>query len=188
MDRNACQRRVYRLATLLTGNPTSATRVISAVVDAQPDLEQVASSHLDRLTVLRSREIRCGVIADESLPRNAATLLAELDQQPREAWVFSRIYRLPPRDGAKAMDCSVRAFQMHLQAADRRVAEMEVDVPQVVQQIRAYQLQLDVPAFHRVRLARRRRFRLLRRIVIWFIIITSIIAIVLVARSWMNAP
>ena len=40
LDRAACERRVYRLATLLTGNPVAATKVITQVVDAQPDLRK----------------------------------------------------------------------------------------------------------------------------------------------------
>jgi hypothetical protein len=59
-DRESCERRVYRLATLLTGNPKLATGVITAVVDAQPDLRRLDSAHMDRLTVLRSREITTG--------------------------------------------------------------------------------------------------------------------------------
>lgn len=175
MDRNACQRRVYRLATLLTGNPNSATRVISAVVDAQPDLESVDSAHLDRLTVLRSREIRAGTIADDRLPREAATVLASLDQQPREAWVFSRVYRMPPREGARAMDCSVRAFQMHLDSADRAVESRTDESDRLAQQIRAFQLQLDVPVFHRQQLARRRWIRLSRRLIIAAVIVAMLI-------------
>lgn len=174
MDRKACQRRVYRLATLLTGNPTSATRVISAVVDAQPNLESVDSAHLDRLTVLRSREIRAGTIADERLPHEDARILAELDQQPREAWIFSRVYRMPPREGARAMDCSVRAFQIHLDSADRAVAARTNDAERLAQQIRTYQVQLDVPAFHQHRLSRRRRFRLVGRLIIAAVILAVV--------------
>ena len=54
LDREACERRVYRLAALLTGNPVAATRVIRAVVGAQPDLRALDDAHMDRLTVLRS--------------------------------------------------------------------------------------------------------------------------------------
>ena len=57
MERPSCERRVYRLATLLTGDPVAATRVIESVVSAQPDLRRLDNAHLDRLTILRSREI-----------------------------------------------------------------------------------------------------------------------------------
>src|SRR5262245_27370010 len=41
LDRESCERRVYRLATLLTGDPRAATAVIIRVVDAQPDLRRL---------------------------------------------------------------------------------------------------------------------------------------------------
>ena len=91
LDRTACERRVYRLAVLLTGNPISATKVIGQVLDAQPDLRRLDSAHLDRLTVLRSREITPAMLVDESIPRDVAAWLAGLDTQQREAGVFIRV-------------------------------------------------------------------------------------------------
>ena len=46
LDRVSCERRVYRLAVMLTGNPTAATRVISEVVNSQPDLSTLDSAHM----------------------------------------------------------------------------------------------------------------------------------------------
>src|SRR4051794_40768972 len=68
LDREGCERRVYRLATLLTGNPIAATQVIAQVVDAQPDLRQLDGAHMDRLTVLRSREINPSFLIHETVP------------------------------------------------------------------------------------------------------------------------
>jgi hypothetical protein len=86
MDRAACERRVYRLATLLSGDPRAAVRVIESVVDAQPDLRRLDAAHMDRLTVLRSREIRSTALAaGPGLPPRLGPLLAAIAPQQREA-------------------------------------------------------------------------------------------------------
>ncbi len=157
VNRGACERRVYRLATLLTGNPVAAAQVISAVLDAQPDLSRLDSVHLDRLTVLRSREIDPGLLVGRGVPAAGAAALAALRPQQREAWVFVRIYGLTPRDAARAMDCSLTAMQRHLAQADAAVAgAVPADgTGAAASALREYTLGLDVPAFHRA--ARRRR-------------------------------
>ena len=162
LDREACERRVYRLATLLTGNPVAATRVIASVVDAQPDLRRLDDTHMDRLTVLRSRELKPGRLAVDAVPQAAAAALASLTAQQREAWVFERVYRLPRRDAAKAMDCSVTASDRHLQLAEAAVAQQLGDAIQpTVDAMLSYSMTLEVPAFYRAARERRRRRRLL---------------------------
>ena len=81
LNREACERRVYRLATLLTGNPVAATRVIESVVDAQPDLRRLDNTHMDRLTVLRSRELTPGRLVVETVPPAAAEALTRANGQ-----------------------------------------------------------------------------------------------------------
>lgn len=157
MDLAACERRVYRLATLLTGNPVSAAKVIESVLTAQPDLRTLDSAHMDRLTVLRSREIPAATIIADKLPRAIAETLGRLEAQPREAWVFARVYRLPERECARAMDCSVRAFEQHLRVADERFTAIRAS--EAVEAVRRYSMKLDVPSFHRVKQARRQRWR-----------------------------
>src|SRR5688572_23257240 len=103
--REACERRVYRLATLLTGNPVAAAGVIAQVMDAQPDLRQLDGPHMDRLTVLRSREIPSAMLVDDAVPVALAQALAGLTPQQREAWILCQVYRTPIREAAKAMDC-----------------------------------------------------------------------------------
>ena len=76
LDRESCERRVYRLATLLTGNPNAAVKVIKSVVSAQLDLRKLDDSHMDRLTVLRSREIKSGAIINQLVPLKLAQALA----------------------------------------------------------------------------------------------------------------
>lgn len=163
-DRRACERRVYRLATLLTGHPVSATRVVESVVDAQPDLARIDSVHLDRLTVLRSREIPSGRLTDDRVSGLAADALAALTTQQRDAWVFVRVYGLPVREAARAMDCSATAARQHLKLADAVTAD-RLDgrlAPQdAAEQLRAYSMALDVPQFFRRQRVRRRRVRMI---------------------------
>lgn len=55
--RDAYERRVWRLAYLLTGaDESAAAALVARVVDAQPDLEGVDTGRLDRLVVLSARE------------------------------------------------------------------------------------------------------------------------------------
>lgn len=150
---------MYRLATLLTGSPNAATRVIREVVDAKPDLDRLDSAHLDRLTVLRSREIRPARLADERVDPSAASALAALSPQQREAWVFTRVYRLPVRAAAKAMDCSARACAVHLDGAARAIEGRDVDADAAAKELLEYSMRLDVPRFYREAQATRRRWR-----------------------------
>ncbi len=162
LDREACERRVYRLATLLTGNPVAATRVIESVVDAQPDLRRLDDTHMDRLTVLRSRELTPGRLVVGTVPPAVCEALALLTSQQREAWVFTHVYRVEMRDAARAMDCSVTATRRHLQVAEDTVAErLGAAVEQAVEALLSYSMALDVPAFYRAARRRRRRRRLL---------------------------
>jgi hypothetical protein len=161
LDRAACERRVYRLATLLTGNPIAAAKVIERVVDAQPDLQNLDSAHMDRLTVLRSREISPAVIANDHVPMEVAEALAGLTDQQREAWVFARVYGLAEREMAKAMDCSVTATQRHLEKAEETMAaRLGKGAGGAATSLREYSMSLDVPEFYRARRRRRRRLRL----------------------------
>jgi hypothetical protein len=166
MDRAACERRVYRLATLLSGDPRAAVRVIEAVVDAQPDLRRLDAAHMDRLTVLRSREIPATALAGPDLPPRLGALLAALAPQQREAWVLERIYRLEPREAARAMDCSVTAGERHLAAADAAFAAAGIDAAAAAAALLQLSRTLAVPAFHGARQRRRRHLRLGRRLAI----------------------
>jgi DNA-directed RNA polymerase specialized sigma24 family protein len=167
LDRNACERRVYRLATLLTGNPLAATKVIEQVVDAQPDLRGLDSAHMDRLTVLRSREIKAATLVSERISIATAEALASLTPQQREAWVLARVYHAPEREIARAMDCSLTATQRHLEIADEAMAQrLGADVESASAALLAFSLALDVPGFYRIEQRRRRHARLAMMIVI----------------------
>lgn len=173
---------MYRLAVLLTGNPKLAAGVITAVVDAQPDLRKLDNQHMDRLTVLRSREIRPGVLIDQPhVPREVAEALSQLPLQQREAWVFARVYRMELRDLARAMDCSVTATQRHLELADEATAGA-LGVPAAAKapaQLLQYTMHLDVPAFYR---AAQRTRRMLRWLIVGIIIAILLTAILVGSR------
>ncbi len=159
LNRAACERRVYRLATLLTGDPSSAVGVLEAVERSQPDLRAIAAARLDRLTILCSREVTAGPLPAEALPADAAGAIAGLAAQPREAWLLIRAYGLPIRETARSMDCSVTATKVHIELADRRMAAM-LDghgVAAAIEALRAYSKRLQLPEHYAVNKERRRR-------------------------------
>jgi DNA-directed RNA polymerase specialized sigma24 family protein len=151
--------RVYRLATLLTGKPLEATRVIEEVVRAQPDLAALDDAHLDRLTVLRARELAPGRLADERVPHDVAAALAALPAQQREAFVFARVDGKPQREMARAMDCSVTAAARHLEQAEAAMGAA-AGAADAAAALRRYGDALDLPEFYRA--WRRRRIRVRR--------------------------
>lgn len=184
LNREACERRVYRLATLLTGNERAAAGVITAVVGAQPDLSRLDSAHMDRLTVLRSREVRPGVLNHDAIPSHVAAALAELPAQKREAWVLARVYRLPLRELARAMDCSVTATTRHIENADSTMKiATNGRIHDAAEALLKWSLSLDVPAFYR---EQQRRRRVLRR-AMWAIVALIVLAGIVAAAVWWNA-
>lgn len=156
LDRHACERRVYRLATLLTGHPVAAVQVIRAVLGAQPDLRRLDSAHLDRLTVLRSRELEPAALVDDDVPREIADTLHGLGPQLREAWVLSRVYQMPEREMARAMDCSLTASRRHLEQADAAMVAAGCRPVAAARLLLDYTMRIDVPAFYREAERRRR--------------------------------
>jgi hypothetical protein len=164
---------VYRLAVLLTGDRVAAARVIEEVVGAQPDLGSLDGAHLDRLTILRSREARGGVLRDRAVPEAVGEALAGLTPQQREAWVLARVYRLGRRELARAMDCSVTASDRHLERADRDMGEaVGARAGDAAAILLRLSHDLDVPDFYRARVARAGR----RRLVLIVVVITLIVA------------
>ncbi|MCP3903769.1 MAG: hypothetical protein GY715_09055 [Planctomycetes bacterium] len=180
LDPTACERRVYRLAVLLTGDRVAGARVIEEVLGAQPDLRELDDAHIDRLTVLRSREVRAAAIRDDAVGPETADAVAALDRQPREAWVFTRVYRLGPRELARAMDCSVTASQRHLERADRAMRDAlggrAAEAPPV---LLGFSHALEVPAFYRADQASRRRRRLVLVATVVIVLVAALAAIVL---------
>jgi hypothetical protein len=190
LDRDACERRVYRLAALLTGNPLAATKVIAQVVDAQPDLGHLDSAHMDRLTVLRSREIAPSSLVSDLVPREMAQALASLTPQQREAFVFGRVYHTPLREMARAMDCSTAATERHVHMADAALhGALGAAADKAASTLLSYSMTLDVPAFHRAARLRRKRMRLAMRVTVLVTLAAIITALVMYwARPFDGQP
>lgn len=185
LDREACERRVYRLATLLTGNPVAATKVIAQVIDAQPDLRHLDSAHMDRLTVLRSREIKPAVLVSDQAPMAMTHALADLTAQQREAWIFARVYQMDAREIARAMDCSVTATQRHIEQADLFMrGRLGPDAQRASEALRRYSMTLDVPRFYRIDRQRTRRTRAALK----WLAIAGAAAIVAALALWWARP
>jgi len=181
LNRESCERRVYRLATLLTGNPNAAVKVIQSVVSAQPDLRKMDDSHMDRLTVLCSREIKPGAIINKLVPLEFAQALASLAPQQREAWVFTHVYKIPLRDMSKAMDCSTIATERHIdQAAAELTEKLGTETKEAGQILLSYSMTLEVPEFYRANQRRKRRMKWFYRVAAAVIILVAIIS----GHSW----
>lgn len=137
--RSAAQIRAWRLALLLTGAEDLAAEVAVQVLRAQPKLETLDPRRVDRLTVIRSREVvhtarrRRSSRAPTSAAPDAAleapgaarlllAALAALEEQPREAWIFARLDNLDPVEVARSMDCSKTATARYLTEADTAIA------------------------------------------------------------------
>jgi hypothetical protein len=162
LDRESCERRVFRLAVLLTGSGDAAIRVIKQVFSAQPDLTKVDGAHMDRLTVLRSREVKPMVLTDPAVSPETAEALAKLPAQQREAWVFSKVFRLDLREMSRAMDCSTTAIAMHQDQADEAMARwLGREAKAAPEQLLRYSQSLDVPGVHRTLRIRNEKLRLL---------------------------
>mgnify|MGYP003575705683 CR=1 FL=1 len=162
-DREACERRVFRLAMLLTGNPDAAVKVIKQVIAAQPDLRNVDGAHMDRLTVLRCREVKAVPlnVPGAAVGPDVAEALAKLPAQQREAWVFSKVYRMDLREMSRAMDCSTTAIAMHQDQADEAMMRwLGVEARGAADQLLRYSQSLDVPGVHRALRIRDEKMRL----------------------------
>jgi hypothetical protein len=190
MDIESCERRVYRLATLLTGDRAAAAVVIEAVLAARPRLDDLDGAHMDRLTVLRSREIPPAILFGRNVHAPSAEALARLECQQREAWVFARVFRLPSRDVARAMDCSVTAAQRHLERADALMqaarGEGAAGMPEAAaaEQLRALVVRLDTPPLFRARREARQR---MRRTLRWIIVAIVLVIAAAAVLCWQRA-
>ena len=165
-DREATERRVYRLALLLTGNAGAATAVTATVVGLRRDLHRIGGSRLDRLTVLRSREAKRTAPESTVVDEPIRKVLGSMPRQQLESWVFHRVFQLPLREMSRAMDCSVTATERHLDLAEDAL-ERDAGVgasSTATTQIRQWILGVDVPVVYRRRMQRKRRARLAIRV------------------------
>jgi hypothetical protein len=127
MDRSeAYQRRVWRLALLLTDSGAQADATLTHVLRTQSDILRIGESRLERMVVLASRQpaeaggersLNSLVELDESAVR-LWRAVRQLEQQPREAWIFRDLEGAELIPAARAMDCSRTALeQVHRKAA-----------------------------------------------------------------------
>ncbi len=189
LDRAACERRAYRLATLLTGDPVAARGVVEAMVRAQPDLRVLDTARLDRLTVLRSREITPCALQADALDADAAGALASLAAQSREAWLLARTYGLTQRETARAMDCSVTATARHVERADDVMSrtlggpdEPCHGVAGAIEALRAYSKSLQLPQQYLARQRRRRR----RKQLLAMVLLVALALAVMAIADWLS--
>jgi len=177
-DRDACERRVFRLASLIGGDPAAALRVVEAVIDVPGGVGALDDAHLDRLTILRSREMTPRAVPLAGLDPVLARRFAAMHFQHREAWILAEVYGLLPRDAAKAMDCSVTAMERHLAAARSGIEHVEGEGEALSEAMRARSLALTPPPSMRRRRRMIGRVRRWTRIVIRLLIAGAVIALI----------
>ncbi len=185
-DLKPIERRIWRLAFLLTGDPEAAAGLITRVLRSRPDPTTLDPARLDRLIILRSRESAPTprTLSAIDAPEGAASALGaalRLPPQPLEAWVLSRVDLLDELHVSRAMDCSRTATRTHLGAADERMKTLLGDrLEASVGALRAYADALDPePLIARAR-ERARRHRNRRAA-----IVLGIGAIALLAAVWL---
>ena len=174
LDRDACERRAYRLAMLLVGEP-EALPVMERVLAAQPHLETLDGAHLDRLTILACRESQGQPPTSADLPRPAVEALATLTHQEHEAWVLARVHGCPLRETARAMDCSVTATRRHLARATERMGD---GAAETAASLRAFVVDLDLPQVYRRRRRGREQTRRLLMVLGWVTLAATLLAVV----------
>ncbi len=166
--------------------------VVESMVRAQPDLRVLDTARLDRLTVLRSREMAPGTpgrLPPDVLAADAAGALASLAAQPREAWLLARTYGLSSRETARAMDCSVTATVRHVERADDVMARTlgGPDGPcrgvvGAIEALRAYSTSLALPPRY---LARQRRCRRRTQLLTMVLLVALALAVMAIA-DWLG--
>jgi hypothetical protein len=182
-DPAACIRRIYRLSALLTLDVPTARKVLHRILHTAQRIDRIDSAHLDRLTILGCREAGTAHPATLAIASEGLDRLAALPRQPREAWVLSRVYRVPLREMARSMDCSTTATMRHLEQADHQMADL-ADREGFVAELLRFTMALDAPAVEIKRRQRRLRWRRMRPWLALLIILGVLLAAFVSARTW----
>jgi hypothetical protein len=192
-QREAFERRVWRLALLLTGDADGASKTLTAVARTARDLARIDAVRLDHLAVLHSREVmaqkrrrRAGA-DDVPLPEGPAArtlgALMEMKPQAREAWVLTRIDELDEIHVARAMDASKTASANFYGAADTLIRErLDDDADAGVQALREWATSFDPDPWlliHRERVKRWRRIKLVAALV--FVGLVVLVGVIIAA-------
>lgn len=124
-QRAALERRVWRLAFLLTGDGAGAAVLVDRVLDAQEDPASLEPARLDRLVIQQARGLarvqRAKAEITDAGARRALEAALSLEHQPLEAWVLARVDDVDDLWLGRAMDCSKSAARNHLNAAEERM-------------------------------------------------------------------
>ncbi len=118
----AYQRRVWRLAFLLTGDTGSAESLFTQIMRNHKRIESVEPERLDRMIIMYARE-HPQHTERRLRPDPHLNTLYELLPQPLEAWLLVHVEQLEQRSAAKAMDCSITALRLHRDAAEEYLTE-----------------------------------------------------------------
>jgi hypothetical protein len=185
------EERIVRLALFLTADEHASVRMIREVLGGRSSRTwgRLDPRHVDRLVVLRSREVRerrAGEAADHRpdvfLPSGAQALVARLHRLPgqaMEAWYFHHVEGFGLRDVSRVMDCSTTAISRHLNHAERTLREEgPIDLASWAEEIRAaltaYEPREVITWVHDQRTKRR-----FRRFVRW-VVVCSLVGLLVV--------
>src|ERR1043165_2140662 len=116
------ERRIWRLAYILTGDSAGAAALVDRVLRTRPDAVALEPARLDRLIIQQARELPRGRItppAGVDPPEQALAVVLAMPEQPREAWVLTHLDGLDELHVSRAMDCSRTAARNHLNAAEQ---------------------------------------------------------------------
>jgi hypothetical protein len=200
--RHLIERRIWRICFLLTGNELAAADLVDRVLRAH-DVRGMEPAKLDRLIVQQAREmLGTGYSPGRKRPRTlplsplaarAEAPIAEtlklvqvLPEQPREAWVLTRIDDLDELHVSRAMDCSKTAMHNHLHAADEQLRGALNDrYDAALAALRRFADTLDPGPVIAQRRAQR-RIRQSRRVGFIAVLIVTVLLIVLMAwlKGW----
>ena len=169
-QREVYERRIWRLAYLLTGNAPGAARLADRVLRDQPRIERLEPARLDRTVIQHARDLprtTSEAIPDLPAPQGEAAealrAVLSLPEQPREAWVLARVDELEDLHVSRAMDCSKTASRNHLNAADAQMASRFAgDALRPARALRAFADSLDPGRIIRAH-RQERRTRAVRR-------------------------
>ncbi len=173
--RSAVEQRIVRLALLLLANEVEAVQLSGPVLgleQAGADLASLQLPNVDRLVVLRAREVRAteAHAVQNVVPGRAGELLRALHALPgqaMEAWIFAHVEKQDLRRVSRTMDCSTTAIARHLEYAERELARrFPDDVEAAAAELRAaYEAFDPAPAIETVR-AGAARWRARRRTIV----------------------
>lgn len=192
-QRAAQERRIWRLAHLLTGDAATATALVDRVLDAQDSPESLEWARLDRLVIQQAREMvgeadsrrPAGEGAGADLAHRTLNAALEMERQPLEAWVLARIDDLDELHMARAMDCSRTALRNHLAAGDEHMrAKLGEGAAAAVAALKKYADGLDPGPIIAVHRKKRRKERNRRRLVVAGAIGIAVCGATLLALKW----